>query len=462
MLPMRLKAKPIGPVCPTGPLRHSIRRRSCSVKGYSRIRPAFFGRALRLPRSCRMALRRRLGRRSRLGGIGSVDQRCTVKTARSFGCIQYNEGRKGTAMTIVRLASAHVKRLDRDATLPARFGRLLSQLELGARFKGKRVAIKMHVGGEIGFYTIHPLFVRILVQAVREAGGSPYLTDGAFSIDAATARGYTPEVVGCRIVGASGEHDLYVYKRQTDVPGLPEIEVCGNIVDADALIVFSHGKGHGHTGFGGAIKNIGMGCVSYRTRGWIHALMSGHFAWQGELCTHCRQCISGCPTGAIRFNDQDEIAISEHHCRFCMHCVRACPAEALSMDQPEEKFRLFQAGMAAVAKEVLGSFEAGAVTYITCLMNITPLCDCWGFSTPPLVPDIGILQSDNIVAIEQASLDMVKTENLIAQNVPDQLMPMGEAGHLFQRIHGKDPYEQIRQCVAAGLGTTDYAIEEVK
>jgi len=78
------------------------------------------------------------------------------------------------------------------------------------------------------------------------------------------------------------------------------------------------------------------------------------------------------------------------------------------------------------------------------------------------VPDIGILQSDNIVAIEQASLDMIKTEDLILQNVPDQMLPLGEEGHLFERLHGKDPYEQVRQCVAAGLGSPEYTVEEVK
>ncbi|MBM3494674.1 MAG: DUF362 domain-containing protein [Armatimonadetes bacterium] len=364
-------------------------------------------------------------------------------------------------MTNIRFASAHVARLDRNASLPARFGRMLDAAGYSARFKGMRVAIKMHVGADIGFYTIHPLFVRMVVEAVKRSGGSPYITDGSFSSDAALARGYTPEVLGCRIVGAAGEHDRYVYARSTEVEGLPKIELCGNVVDADALIVLSHGKGHGHTGFGGAVKNIGMGCVSYPTRGWIHALMAGHFAWNAELCSHCGQCIGGCPTGAIRFNDANEIAISEHHCRYCMHCVRSCPTEALTMDQPAEKFRRFQAGMAAVVKETLASFHPGAVTFLTLLMNITPLCDCWGFSTPALVPDIGILQSDDIVAIEQASLDMIKTENLIAANVPEQLLPLRDDGHLFQRLHGKDPYEQVRQCAAIGLGSTEYEIETI-
>lgn len=364
-------------------------------------------------------------------------------------------------MSQVLFASAHVDRLDRNATLPAKFRRLLERCDLETRFKGRRVAIKMHVGANIGFYTIHPLFVRILVEAVKKAGGKPFLTDGAFSVDDAVARGYVPEVVGARVVGASGEHDRYVYTRSTAVEGLPTVELCGHIVDADALLVFSHGKGHGHTGFGGAIKNIAMGCVSYRTRGAIHALMSGHFNWQAERCTHCEQCVNSCPTGAARFNDKQELTISEHHCRFCMHCVRACPEEALTMDQPEEKFRHFQAGMAAVVKEVLSTFEPNRVFYVTVLMNITPLCDCWGFSTPPLVPDVGILASDDIVAIEQAALDLIRVENLIPGSVPDQLCPLGEEGHLFQRIHGKDPYEQVRQCARLCLGSTEYELEEI-
>ncbi len=364
-------------------------------------------------------------------------------------------------MSTILFASAHVTRIDRNATLPAKFGRLLEKADF-SHFKDKRVAIKMHVGGGIGFYTVHPLFVRMLVDAVKQAGGSPFLTDGSFSTDAAVARGYTPEVVGARVVGAGGEHDRYQYTRSTTIPGLPEVQICGNIADADAMIVLSHGKGHGNTGFGGAIKNIGMGCVGYPTRRAIHALMANTFNWQEERCTHCGQCISGCPTNAIRFNDLEQLVVFEHHCRYCMHCTRSCPAEALSMEQPEEKFRAFQAGMAAVVKETLACFEPGNVYYITVMLNITPLCDCWGFSTPPMVPDLGILASNDIVAIEQASIDMVKAEHLIPGALPDQLCPIGDTGHLFQRIHGKDPYEQVRQAEVAGLGTTQYTLEEVE
>ncbi|MHB0937942.1 MAG: DUF362 domain-containing protein [Armatimonadota bacterium] len=360
----------------------------------------------------------------------------------------------------VYFASAHVTRLARNDTLPARFEQLLGGLNFGERFKDQRVAIKMHVGGGIGYSTIHPLFVRMVVEAVKAAGGSPFLTDGSSSTDAAAARGYTPEVVGARVVGAGGEFDRYFYTRATEVPGLPEVEICGNIADAGAMIVLSHGKGHGHCGYGGAIKNIAMGCVTGRTRTAIHALMANHFQWDEEACTHCEQCISGCPTGAISFRE-DKLRIFEHHCRYCMHCTRCCPTEAISMEQPGDKFRLFQQGMAAATREALTFFEPGRVLYLSALLNITPLCDCWGFTTPSIVPDVGILASDDIVSIEQAALDLIKAEHLIPGTLPDQLCPPGTEGHLFERIHGKDPYEQVRQVAAIGLGSTEYELIDV-
>ncbi len=363
-------------------------------------------------------------------------------------------------MNEVLFASAHVDRIDREASLPAKFSRLLGRLDYADRFSGKRVAIKMHVGGDIGFYTIHPLFVRLVVEAVRAAGGSPFLTDGSFSTDAAVARGYVPEVVGARVVGAGGEFDRYVYPRTTELEGLREIEICGHIADADAMLVLSHGKGHGNSGFGGAIKNIAMGCVSCKTRGAIHGLMAMHFGWDEGLCNHCEQCATNCPTGAARFHD-GRLTIFEHHCRYCMHCTTACPTGALTMGQPEDKFRLFQHGMALAVRETLATFEPERVHYINVLLNVTPLCDCWGFSLPPIVPDVGILASDGICAIEQASLDLIKTENYIAGSLPEQLPGLGDEGHLFERVHGKDPYEQIRQAVAAGLGSAAYRLTEV-
>jgi uncharacterized protein len=362
-------------------------------------------------------------------------------------------------MSVVRFASAHVKRLSADDTLPARFQRLLGQYDFAAMFGGKTVALKMHVGGHLGYTTIHPLFIRILVQKIKEAGGRPFAMDGSFSVEAAIARGYTEEVLGCPIVGTGGINDKYYYEVPVGLDSLDVVKLCGNVVDADALLVLSHGKGHGHTAFGGAIKNIAMGCVGYETRGKIHALMAGHFDWNAELCTHCGQCVVNCPTNAVAFNDADQFGINEHHCRYCMHCVKACPVEAIHID--ESRYRFFQDGMALTVKACLDYFDPASVFYITCLMNITPLCDCWGFSLPSLVPDVGIVASDNIVAVEQAALDLIDADKYIPGSLPDQLT-MGTEGHLFQRIHNKDPYVQVEAAADLGLGSRQYELIEVE
>ena len=134
-------------------------------------------------------------------------------------------------------------------------------------FDGKTVAIKMHLGGDLGFTTIPPLFVKIVVNAVKAAGGKPFITDGTWAIAAAKDRGYTEEVLGAPCVPAAGFNEKYYVSVPIGYRSLKEAELCGEIVNAEAMIVLSHGKGHGHCGWGGAIKNIGMGNVTCSTRG---------------------------------------------------------------------------------------------------------------------------------------------------------------------------------------------------
>jgi uncharacterized protein len=110
---------------------------------------------------------------------------------------------------------------------------------------------------------------------------------------------------------------------------------------------------------------------------------------------------------------------------------------------------------------VLDEFADRPVYYINVLMNITPLCDCRGFSAPAMGPDVGIMTGEHIVTIEQWSPDLIRSEDLIRGSVPDQLMPVGEHGHLFERIHGKDPCEQIRQCTELDLAAPEYELVHI-
>ncbi len=358
----------------------------------------------------------------------------------------------------VTLASAKPKEMRASETLPVLFEKMLRRWNFKKRFENKRVAIKMHLGGNVGFSTIHPIFVRKVVDAVKRAGGEPFITDVPSAIFHCKARGYTEEVLDAKILPATGIADRYVYTRKVNYKTLKVVNLAGNIVDADAMIVLSHGKGHGQSSFGGAIKNVAMGCVDANTRSKIHRLMSGTFEWDSQKCTRCFLCKDSCPNGAIEYVD-DEIRIFDHSCKYCMHCVNICPTEAITIDQ--KGYRFFQHGMALASREVLKTFEPDSVFYITVLMQITPFCDCWGMTTPSIVPDIGIIASDDIVAIDTAAIDLIKSENFIEGSLPYPLTRTG-SGHLLKQIHGKDPYIQIEECVKVKLGTPDYKIFPIK
>lgn len=344
---------------------------------------------------------------------------------------------------------------DVDVTLPARFGRMLDAMGLEAVVKGKLTAVKMHLGRRVGYSTIPPLFVKMLVDRLKVFGAKVYITDQ--EVEDAKSKGYSEDYLGAPIVPACGVTGKYFYEKPVDYKTFKNVDVAGNIRDAEVLIDLSHVKGHGSCGYGGACKNIAMGCVTDRTRSQIHGLEGG-LEWDEALCTHCELCISSCNHRANSFDKDGRYSIFAHNCTNCQHCVKVCPTGAIKLDGAE--FGNFQYGMALCTEAVLAGFQPGHAFYINFLLNVTAVCDCWGMTTPYLVPDIGVMASTDIVAIERACLDAIKVENLI----PGSLMKgleLGPSGHLFERIHGKDPFVQLRELEARKLGTQDYEIEKI-
>lgn len=351
------------------------------------------------------------------------------------------------------------KNLEPTNSIGSKWQRMLEQLDLKSIVGGKRTAIKMHLGGGTGFTTVHPLFVRKLVQAVKTAGARDvFVTDTPGAVKAAAERGYTTETMGCQLVPTTGTSDKYLYRVPIDPPvkTLKEVFLAGEIVDADALIDLSHLKGHGDCGFGGASKNLSMGCVNGATRRDLHALEGG-LEWDKKLCVHCDKCVDNCPNNAIKFRD-GRFEVFYHHCKFCQHCVLICPRKGIKM--VGGCYDTFQQGMATTSAKILETFDPKHVLFINFLMNITIYCDCWGMTSPTLVPDIGILAGQDIVAVEQASLDLIRHEDLIAANLPAGTK-YGKKGHLFERLHGKDPYSVIEHLVKLGHGTRKYRTKEV-
>ena len=356
-------------------------------------------------------------------------------------------------------SSMAYSRYEASGTLPAKFERMLKKYGPGERLNGKRVAIKMHVGAGTTYSTIPPVFVRTLVDYVKECGGDPFITDHNVHTRHPERRGYTEENLGCPVLDDCAITGKYYYEKAVDYKKFKHCDVAGLIHDADFFIDFSHVKGHGVCGYGGACKNIAMGCVTDRTRREIHSLEGG-LVWDGEKCIHCNKCIDSCNHEANKFCEKTgAYRVNYHHCTLCQHCMKVCPVGAITADT--HNYTDFQEGMALCTKTVLDTFEPENRFFINLLISITALCDCWGMTTPSLVPDIGIVSGYDIVAVEAASLDLIKVEDLIPAGVPSNI-ELGKEGHLFERLHGKNPYIQLDKLAEAGLGTRDYETIEVR
>jgi uncharacterized Fe-S center protein len=360
----------------------------------------------------------------------------------------------------VLFATYGTKNLEPHNSIGAKWERLLAALPLAKLAKKGRVAIKVHLGSAYGFSTIHPYLLRQLVQALYAAGASDvFVCDGPDAVRNAAARGYTSETLGCQLLPVAGGADKYFYKRAITPPylNLQEIELAGEIVDADAMVNFAHIKGHGCCGFGGLSKNLSMGAVVGSTRRKLHALEGG-LDWDRALCTHCGKCSKHCPNHALDFAEDGSFRVDYHACKFCQHCILICPQKAISMSG--NGYLAFQEGMARASVEVLKTFAADSTLFISLLQNITVFCDCWGMTTPNLVPDIGIIAGSDMVACEKAALDLIRCEDFISGSLPPGMELSGN-GHLFEQIHGKNPYVIVDALEALGCGTQHYRLKEV-
>jgi len=360
-------------------------------------------------------------------------------------------------------ASFRPETLDPSCSFGIKFQHVLKELDLPGTVRDRKVAIKMHLGGGSGFSTIHPFFVRKLVQAVRDAGAkSVFVTDMFGNAEHAIDRGYTEEVIGCPIVPVCNrdETDFRSFPVEPPFKKMNAIELGVPILESDVLIDFSHVKGHGVCGYGGASKNLSMGAVTTHQRRMLHSLEGG-LTWDEKACIHCGKCIENCPRNTMRWDENGKLEVIYHNCKFCQHCALICPKKAIQMEKGG--YLDFQRGMAMTSAKLLEHFMPGRCIFLNMIMDVTIFCDCWGMTTPRLIPDIGMLAGRDIVAIETATLDLVNKAQLIPGSLPDQWpLDPDESKHLFQRIHGKDPYAVVRYLEELGCGTSGYTLRTIR
>ncbi len=371
----------------------------------------------------------------------------------------------------VYFASARATRWDYSASQLAGLERLVEKLDFaGAIAKGDYVAIKTHFGSEGAHRIVRPVFLRRLADAVKAVGGKPFVCDtvrirGWTYLEVANQNGINPQSVGCPVIladGLFGNDSIPVGAG----PLLGKVAVATGIYDAPAMIVVSHCKGHIQAGYGGAIKNLAMGGVAGRhrsgdwrqARGHLHAAHSdATLIRDPELCTLCLQCLHVCPTEAISEADGG-LVVDDEKCWRCGRCERVCPEGAIRLEKRNQAE--FHMGMAESTKAVLSTFQPGKVLYFNFALEVQPECDCMPMADTPLVQDRGILASTDIVAVEQATLDLINS----AAPLPDSMAEdrgLKAGQRILAEALGVDGQLHVDDAAQIGLGSKEYQLVEV-
>jgi hypothetical protein len=369
-------------------------------------------------------------------------------------------------MAVVYFGSARQARLEAKETLPAKLDLIIDKLGIRDRVKGETVAIKMHTGNNLGYSTVHPVFVRKVVQAVKEGGGKPFVTDVNWDARGAEERGYSSETIGCPVFPTAGPDEKYFYVHHRPYKNIQDWKVAGMIQDASFLINLAHAKGHPSCGFGAAFKNLALGCMIGETRGAMHDAMHFDKYWWAEKCPDAetrQRIVEVCPHDGIVIDRHDpkEMHLHPEQCNQCGRCLQIAPPGSLKIDPVN--FHTFQEACAISTAITLSTFEPGKATHLTIATHMTPVCDCFGFTSMPILPDAGVFGSDDIVALDQAALDVIAQTRLIEENLPTSMEVHTREGHPLRWLHGpyKDPYLVCEYGEKLGLGSRQYELVDV-
>jgi len=361
-------------------------------------------------------------------------------------------------------------------TLLHKLDALLDRTDLKGKIKERDlVAIKLHFGEKGNTAFVRPLFLRRVVDRVKQYKGKPFLTDtntlyrgmrqeAISHMTTAFENGFAYSVVNAPILIADGLRGNSATKVRIDKPILKTVSIAHAISTADALIGVTHFTGHELCGFGGALKNLGMGCASREGKLSQHSNISPRV--KEKVCNGCKRCLATCAREAImiksleaKVEKKSMIAfIDPKKCVGCGECILTCPAGAVQI-QWNETIPLFQKKMVEHAYGAVQK-KKGKALYLNFLTQVSPACDCCGYSDTPIVNDIGILSSEDPVAIDQASADLVNGEE---GNRSSKLPGGWEAGNdKFRALYPEVDWSiQLNYAEEIGLGTRNYELTRI-
>ena len=348
--------------------------------------------------------------------------------------------------------------------LLSKLGSLLDHCGVQDMIKPRNlVAVKLHFGEKGNTAFVRPIFLRRIADRVRELDGSPFLTDtntlyagtrgdSVSHMRTAVENGFAFSVVNAPLIIADGMRGASYSKVGINLELVKNAYVGKEIVESDVLISVAHFKGHELTGFGGTIKNLGMGCAARRGKLDQHSNLSPKV--KRKKCIGCGECAEHCAQRAIAL-EEEKASIDPEKCVGCGECILICPNGAIDV-QWDADVPKFQKKMAEYTAAVLKG-KKGKALFLNFITNVSPACDCYGHSDAPIVPDIGIVASRDPVAIDQASVDLVNARSVTPECC---IEGSGEKGEdKFRAVYPKIDWSiQLRHCEKIGLGTRQYEL----
>lgn len=297
--------------------------------------------------------------------------------------------------------------------LQQKLTRLLTAAGMGEiDFDKKFVAIKIHFGEPGNLAFLRPNWAKTVVDFVKERGGKPFLTDcntlyvggrknALDHLDTAYLNGFSPFSTGCHCViadGLKGTDEAYVPVAGGEY--VKEAKIGQAVMDADVFISLTHFKGHENTGFGGALKNIGMGCGSRAGKMEQHS--AGKPSVDQSLCVGCGMCARICAHSAITIEGR-KASIDHAKCVGCGRCIGVCPQDAVC-PASDESNDILNCKIAEYTKAVV---DGRPCFHISLVLDVSPNCDCHAENDVPIVPNVGMFASFDPIALDQACADAV-------------------------------------------------------
>ena len=349
--------------------------------------------------------------------------------------------------------------------LPQKLKRLMKTAGMGEiDFDNKYTAIKMHFGEPGNLAFLRPNYAAVMVELVKELGGKPFLTDcntlyvggrknALDHLDSAYKNGFSPFSTGCHVIIADGLKGTDEELVPIDGEYVKEAKIGRAVMDADVFLTLNHFKGHEATGFGGALKNIGMGCGSRAGKMEMHS--AGKPYVEQENCIGCGNCVKICAHDAPSITERKAV-IDQDKCVGCGRCIGVCPKDAVCASNDESNDILNK----KIAEYSLAVLKDRPHFHVSLVIDVSPNCDCHAENDIPIVPDVGMFASFDPVALDRACADAVNRQPVIEESQLDR-MPHVHHDHFTDSAPATNWKSCLEHAEKIGIGTQEYELIEI-